>query len=305
MLRAGPDPLQTLSLVLLPPHKSSRRQLWGGGKGWRSNSYLPCANTVFYSFNHTGEADFKFSVLGCMIPTETHPLDAHPIAQQLPSTIGTAGFPLLLCRLRRCRAAGDPFHAQKRSPTAEREQNSPSEEVPHLLVASKNTQAHARTEHMRPPILLPFGTRLRGWSPQRQWRQRAGCLQGNNSALSSVTFGFSTQVSTRCLEKVMGEGGRQKYFVFFQPGWSNSMTVTPQISFLALRETGHQERQNSSMEGCRRELLSLAFPQMYHQSQTSLSITDYLSLPCAKQPSKHRTGRDGGFVSLNAFASPT
>ena len=156
-----------------------------------------------------------------------------------------------------------------------------------------------------PPIPLPFGTRRRGWSQQRQWRQRAGCLQGNNSALSSVTFGFSTQVSTRCLQKVTGEGGRQKYFVFFQPGWSNSMTVTLRISFLALRETGHQERRNSPTEGCRRALLSLAFPQMHHQSQTSLSITGYLSLPCTKQPSKHRAGRDGSFVSLNAFATLT
>lgn len=285
-----------------------------GGRKGLGIKLLPTANTVLYSFYHTGEAGFKFSGLGRLIPTETHPLDSclcpphYP--RQFPSTIGTAklwsgpaGFPLQLCRSRSCRAAREPFHTQKHSPTAEREQSNPSEEVPHLPVASRNTQAHTGTERMWPPH--PFGTRQRGWSPQRQGRQRAGCLQGNNSALSSVTFGFSTRVSTQCLEKVMGEGGRQKYFVFFQPGWSNSMTVTPQISFLALRETGHRERQNSPMEGCRRELLSLAFPQMHHQSQTSLSITDYLILPRAKQPSKHGAGRDGSSVSLREFASLT
>lgn len=38
---------------------------------------------------------------------------------------------------------------------------------------------------------------------------------------------------------------------------------------------------------------------------SNLSITDHLSLPYAKQPSKHKAGRDGSFMSLNAFTSLT
>lgn len=233
---------------------------------------MPCANAVFYSFIHA-EADFSLSVLGCLIPTEIHLLHSHlctPVPQQLPSTTGTikcwSRIPTPALRVEELLNSQRVIsHPEMLAYSREREQTNPSEEVPHLPVASRNTQAHARSEHTWPPIPLPFGTRCQGWSLQRKRRQRAGCLQGNNSALSSVTFGFSTQVSMLCLEKVTGEGGRQKYFVFFQPGWSNSMTVTPRISFLALRETGHQERQNSSMEGCKRELLSLAFPQKHHQ----------------------------------------
>lgn len=82
---------------------------------------------------------------------------------------------------------------------------------------------------------LPLGTRRRGWGPWRQRRQRAGCSRGNNSALSSVTFSSSTRGSARRLEEVRREGRRQKHFVFFQPGWSNSVSATLESRF-QLRE---------------------------------------------------------------------
>lgn len=214
---------------------------------------LPCANAEFHSFNHTpGDADFKSSVLGCLTPTATHPLDPCPCMPHTPAApLHHGAFqPHRIPRSRGCRAARAPLHTQNHSPTAERLQSNPSEEVPHLPVASRNTQAHTCTPNTCiPPIPLPFGTRHRGWSPRRQWRQRAGCLQGNNPALSPVTFGFGTWVSMRCLGKVTAEGGRQEPAVFFQPDWSNGMAVTPQSSVLALRETGHRERQHSPMEG--------------------------------------------------------
>lgn len=217
-----------------------------GGKGLGSNSYLPYANTVLYSFNHTGEADFKFSVLGCPLPTETHPLDSCLCTPHTPAA------PLhrwdcqaleRSCRIPIPALEVDELQSSQRAISCPETLTYSREGAEQPLRGGPPTflwlpgtprRRHARSTCAPLPIPLPFGTRHRGWSPQRQWRQRAGCLQGNNSALSSVTFGFSTQVSTRCLEKVTGEGGRQKYFVFFQPGWTNSMMVIPHISFLAL-----------------------------------------------------------------------
>lgn len=107
----------------------------------------------------------------------TH-VSAHPIPQQLPSTIGIAkcwscpaGFPLQLCSLRSCRAARESFHTQKCSPTAEREQSIPSEEVPHLPVASRNTQAHAPSTGGPPsrcPLARGIGAGVRRGSADRE-----------------------------------------------------------------------------------------------------------------------------------------
>lgn len=211
-----------------------------------------------------------------------------------------AGFLLQICRLRSCRAARELFYTQKCSPTAEREQSIPSGEGP---PPSPGFQEHPRTHGAH---AVPH--------PAALWHEVSGLESTGAMETESRLFTgkqFSLVLSHVWLrhtglpampEEVTGEGGRQKYFVFFQPGWSNSVTVTPQISVLALRETGCQERQNNPMEGCKREPLSLAFPQMHHLSQPRLSITDSLSPPCVKQPPEHRAGGDGGFVSLNAFA---
>lgn len=131
----------------------------GGGKGLGSNSCLPCANTVFYSFNHTGKAGFQFSVLGCPVPTETHPLDSCLCTPHTPAA--PLGLPSPGAILQDShsssggrRAAEQPeshflprnTHLQQRGSRA-----TPQRRSPHLLMASRNTQAQARTEHMCPP----------------------------------------------------------------------------------------------------------------------------------------------------------
>lgn len=140
VLRAGPGPLQTPSLVLLAPHKSSRRQLCGEERAW---DQTPTSRVLIQCFNHSttlGKLTSNFQFWGAhflLKPIHLTRASAHPIPQQLPSTAGIAkpwsdpaGFPFQLWRSTSCRAAREPFLAQKHSPTAEKEQSNPSEEVP-------------------------------------------------------------------------------------------------------------------------------------------------------------------------------
>lgn len=85
------------------------------------------------------------------------------------------------------------------------------------------------------------------------------------------------------------------YMMAMKNSWSSLV-----FSFLG-SPFGSPSRWDCLEEGCKREILCLAFPQLHSQPQVNVSTTACLSFPFAKEPSKHRVRRERGFESLMHF----